>query len=101
VFIKEGYISSSVYTVNWTSIQGLQYYSQNKSSSNWMDWWNYKCSSPIKLMSFSESKKSNAQLLFIYLLTAWEHWPNTREFNTWSAEYWKRGIRLSRYYNRV
>jgi len=32
---------------------------------------------------------------------AWEHWPDTSEFITLSAEFWKRWIRLSCYCSRV
>jgi len=32
---------------------------------------------------------------------AWEHRPEPREFITSSAEFWKRWIRVSWYYNRV
>ena len=32
---------------------------------------------------------------------AWEHWPDTREFITQSADLWNRWIRLSYYSNRV
>jgi len=35
-----------------------------------------------------------------WLSIAWEHWPDTNEFNTRSAEFWNRCIRLSCYYSK-